>query len=313
MTPRTKRNDSQPFLPVHLIDGDPDTIWSSFECFGEDTREEWIRIDLPVESLIAEIKLTCKKRYMNKDKGGHFYKPQWHFGNSLPKEISFKVSKDAWHWDTVYGSDDIYPSGCTTGDPQDPDGVVIILNEPVLAKQILISGNNFSKIGYEGYMFSISGVEVINPDGRNLALISNGAGVTVSSTSDAHNSDRFSANSLWGPLQYDIGNKWSKIGSDNGSLMWCFTEHEKGVLKVDEDADKAVTEAANNGINILLTIDFKGNWIYENPPKKTNWFEARFKELNESYLCGIGLATDNGEMYEGYLRYVKYMAEHFKR
>jgi len=285
-----------------LIDGDPDTIWASFECFAPDAREEWIRIDLPAESLISQIKITCNKRYMNRNRGGP-YRPQWHLGNALPKDISFKISRDAWHWDEVFS--------CMDADA-DSDEVTAELNEPARVKQILISGRNFTKIGYEGYMFSISGVEVISPGGRNLALVSNGAGVTVSSTSDAHNSDRHSANSLWGPLQYDIGNKWVKVGSDNGSSMWCFTEHEKGVLKIDEDFDAVITEAVKNGINVILTLDFKGNWIYENPPRKTNWLEARFKELNESYMCGISAADDSPEMFEGYFRYIEYMVGHFK-
>ena len=302
MTPRTRWNDSQPFLPIHLIDGDPATIWASFECFAPDARDEWIRIDLPVESDISQIKITCQKRYMDRTKGGP-YRPQWHLGNALPKEISFKISRDAWHWDEVYANADI---------DGDADEVGVVLDRPARAKQILITGRNFSKIGYEGFMFSINGVEVTGPDGRNLALVSNGAGVTVSSTSDAHNSDRHSANTLWGPLQYDIGNKWTKIGSDNGSSLWCFTEHEKGALKVDEDLDAAVTEAVDNGINVILTLDFLGNWIYETPPRKTDWFKARFMEMNDSYICGIDAADDNPEMFEGYFRYVEFMVNHFK-
>ena len=302
MTPRTRLNDSQPFLPVHLIDGDPETVWTSFEQLVPDAREEWIRIDLPAESAISKIKITCQKRYMHRDKG-FYMRPDWHFGNALPKELSFKISCDAWHWDEVYNCDDI---------PGDSGEVTVELKKPAAAKQILITGKNFTKTGYEGYMFSINGVEVTSPGGRNLALISNGAGVTVSSTSDAHNSDRFSANSLWGPLQYDIGNKWTKFGSDNGSAMWCFTEHEKGVLKIDEDADFAITEAAGHGMKIMMTLDFKGNWAYESEYKKNNWLESRFKEMCESYICGLPLCDENDEMYEGYLNYISYMAGHFK-
>ena len=302
MTPRTKWNDSQPFLPIHLIDGDPDTIWSSFECFGHDARAEWIRVDLPAETLVSKVKMTCKKRFMGKEKAGQ-YRPNWAFGCALPKEFSVKLSRDAWHWDEVYADFDLDPEA---------DGVTVELAEPIPAKQILLAGNNFTKCGYEGYMWSISGVEVISPEGRNLALVSNGAGVTVSSTSDAHNTDRYSANSLWGPLQYDIGNKWTKVGSDNGSSMWCFTEHEKGKLEIDADFDAAITEAAGYGMNVKLTLDFKGNWAYDSPHKKPDWFLARFRELNDSYLGGVPLCDHDDEMYEGYLNWVSHMARHFK-
>jgi len=153
---------------------------------------------------------------------------------------------------------------------------------------------------------------VNSPAGDNLALVSRGAGVTVSSTSDHHNTDRYSANSLWGPLQYELGNKWTKVGSDNGSGLWCFTEHEKGVLKVDGEFDKAITEAVHNGMKVMLTLDFKGNWIYGNPPRKTDWRTARFREINESYMCGIPLVDDSPEMFQAYLNYVVYMVRHFK-
>lgn len=310
-TPRTRENDSQPFLPIHLIDGDPETIWASFECFAPDANDEWIRIDLPMESEISAVSLKCVKRFMNRDSGAK-YRPNWHYGDSLPKKLSVKVSKDAWHWDTMFVCEDLSTSGKTTGDSEDPDGVTIVFEEPIYAKQILITGKVFAGIGYEGYMFSLSGVEVMTPKGENLALVSRGTGVTVSSTSNIHNSDRYSANTLWGPLQYDLGCKWVKFGSDNGSLLWCFTEHEKGVLKADEDADAAVTEAVDNGINIVMTLDFLGNWIYEDPPRKDDWMQARFREINESYICGIPLVDYSPEMFEGYLKYVEYMVKHFK-
>ena len=302
MTPRTRWTDSQPHLPIHLIDGDPNTIWSSFECHVPDGRPEWIRIDLPAERRVSEVAITCLKNYMGKDKGTH-YRPQWNFGNSLPKELEVRISRDAWRWETIYEDRSV---------PEDSDGVRMVLNEPATAKQIWILASHFTKIGYDGYMFSVNGVEVKDPAGDNLALVSKGAGVTVSSVSNHHNTERYSANSLWGPLQYDLGNKWTKIGSDNGSSLWCFTEHEKGVLQVDAELDQAVTEAVRNGIRVMMTLDFKGNWIYENPPRKTNWREARFREINESYLCGVPLVDESEEMFAGYLRYVEYMAAHFK-
>ena len=309
MTPRTRFNDSQPYLPIHLIDGDPTTMWASFESFMPEDQEEWIRIDLPIESPISSVSLKCIYDYMGrKDK-----ERRWHWGNSLPRELTVKLSCDAWHWKTIFETEDSRECReVLRGDHEKPNSVDIVLKEPIRGKQIWIGGKGFTGIGYNGTMFSINGVEVLDPKGRNLALISNGAGVTVSSTSDAHNSDRYSANTLWGPLQYDLGVKWVKLGSDNGSSLWCFTEHEKGKLIADENMNAAVTEAVNHGINIIMTLDFMGNWIYEDPPHKTNWKEARFREINESYICGVPHVDSNPEMFAGYLKYVEYMANHFK-
>jgi hypothetical protein len=51
MTVRSARTDSHPTLPIHLIDGDPETIWSSWGCAVPDGRPEWIRIDLPLTNM----------------------------------------------------------------------------------------------------------------------------------------------------------------------------------------------------------------------------------------------------------------------
>src|SRR6266702_3975014 len=40
--PKTMWNDDQPLLPIHLIDGDPETAWSSRGGSAPDTQPEWI-------------------------------------------------------------------------------------------------------------------------------------------------------------------------------------------------------------------------------------------------------------------------------
>src|SRR5207249_1671642 len=89
--PRTPYNDSAPFLPIHLIDGDPNTVWSSFEFLVPDARPEWIRIDLPAERQVASVALICAKQFNYGD-----------YGKALPKELEIRTSRDAWHWETVY-------------------------------------------------------------------------------------------------------------------------------------------------------------------------------------------------------------------
>src|SRR5205814_6715443 len=123
--------------------------------------------------------------------------------------------------------------------------------------------------GGKRHLFSIGEAEVRDPSGNNLALVSRGAGVSVSSTSYALANDRFSADALWGPLQYDLGNTWVRVGVDNGLYLWHYVEHEKGKLEVDPRADEAITACVRHGIHVIMGLDFKGNWIYLNPPRKT--------------------------------------------
>ncbi len=296
LTRRTPKNDTQPLLPIHLIDGDPDTIWCSWGSPVPDGRLEWIRIDLPVESQVSSVALVCSPKFATRD-----------YGRILPQEVEIQVSKDAWHWETVYENKKV-----------DAKRLMNLKAEftPHAAKQIWIKANNFAKNGTfsDLYCFSIGEVEVRDPAGNNLALVSRGAGVTVSSTSYGCNNDRYTQDSLWNPLNYDLGNKWLRVGGDNGSYMWHFTEHEKGKLEIDSAFDASITDCVKHGVNVILNIDFKGNWLYAKEPRKTDWVQSRFREFNDYYNDSKRLpwVTDSPEMFEAYLKYVECMVEHFK-
>lgn len=294
MTCHTAYNDSQPMLPIHLIDGDPETVWSSWGLLVPNGRPEWIRIDLPFETQVGSVALVCAKEFSRR------YAP---YGKALPLELEVRTSRDAWHWDTVYSNKNV---------PDEP--VVEIRFRPHAAKQIWILAQNFPKKApiYDGYVFSIGEVEVRDPSGRNLALVSRGASVTVSSVTYLEINDRFTEDALWGPLNYDLGNKWLRIGGDNGSFMWHYVEHEKGNLELDPRGDESVTLCNRHGISMIVNLDFKGNWIYLNPPRKTDWVQARFREINDSYNDPLPEAAANQEMYQGYLRYIRYMTRKLK-
>ena len=163
-----------------------------------------------------------------------------------------------------------------------------------------------------GHVFSLGELEVRDRTGSNLALVSRGAGVTVSSTSYGLLNDRITQDLLWGPLQYDLGNTWVRVGPDNGSFTWNYVEIEKGKPQIDPRADQSITECVRNGIQVIMVLDFKGNWRYQNPPRKTNWREARYREFNDNYSDSPGHFFQNPEMKQGYLRYVDYMVRHFK-
>jgi hypothetical protein len=303
--PRTPHNDSEPFLPVHLIDGDPNTVWSSWEFLVPDARPEWIRIDLPMESQVASVALVCAKDFNPR---ASIFGTYGDYGKALPKEVEIRTSRDAWHWETVYTSKSV-----AVDQPR-----VDVQFAPRPVKQIWIIGNNFPKSpptefqGGKRHMFSIGEVEVRDPSGTNLAVISRGASVTVSSTSYTLLGDRFSAEAFWLPLQCDLGNKWVRVAVDNGTFMWHLVEHEKGKVEIDPRADESITECGRHGINVIMGLDFKGNRIYDKPPRKANWLEARYRELNDSYDDPPGRADANPEMHEAYLRYVEYMVGHFK-
>ena len=300
--PRSRQNDFQNFLPAHLIDGDPGTAWCSFGSIAPDVHPEWIRIDLPIESTVASVALVLSNTYY----------PGSNFGRSLPRELTVKLSTDAWHWETVYESKDV--------DINTPDRLEIKF-APRRAKQIWVNGNNFTKQGRIASsfrfltFFSIGEVEVRDPGGRNLALASRGAGVTVSSTNFTHSDNRLTQDALWGPLHYDAGMKWLRsfaaVGVVAGPYHWLLIEKEKGRYEVDPVLDHWFTDVHRCGINLIMGLDIsEGNPIYQNPPKEVNWLEARWKGLPST--GSLGWVDQTPEMLDAWLRFVEFFVRHFK-
>jgi len=111
MTVRSAWTDSDPTLPIHLIDGDPETVWSSWGCAVSDGRPEWIRIDLPLEAEVASVVLVCAKEFPKR------YRPH---GKALPRQIEVKLSRDGARWETAYENKSLAgdPPGMVTQSPE---------------------------------------------------------------------------------------------------------------------------------------------------------------------------------------------------
>jgi hypothetical protein len=295
--PKTAANDDQPLLAVHLIDGDAQTAWCSRGQPRPDVQPEWIRLDLPVERSVNAVVLRPHPRGMGNDVGP--FEAAARVGQALPGDITVKVSCDGWHWETVHH--------CTieTGAQSSPAPRVLSF-KPRQAKQVWIVGTNLIPVLNFGHCFSIGSVEVLGADSRNLALISRGAGVTVSSTHTGYGMDRFTQEMLW-PIQYDLGYKWARVGYDMGAFTWMYVEREKGKLAVDARADQAITEAVANGVNIIMCLD-KGNWLYAPNPKNKD----RTREIMDVYFDRPPEPYVNEKYLGHYLDYVRYMVRHFK-
>ncbi len=290
--PRSRDNDFQTFSPIHLIDGDPKTAWCSFGSIEPDVRPEWIRIDLPIESTVASVALgLCETSFAGTN-----------FGRSLPHELTIESSRDGWQWETIYSHDAV------DIDVQDRSEIKF---DPRRAKQIRIIGNKFEKsLGLPSHGFSIAEVEVLDPAGNNLALVSRGAGVAVSSTNFTHSDNRLTQNSLWAPLHYDTGTKWVRqCGGAAGPYQWCLIEKVKGKYQVDPVLDRWLTDLHRCGINLIMGLDVtQGNPLYQNPPKTINWLEARWNEFPDTNYW----VDQTPEMLDAWSRFVEFTVGHFK-
>lgn len=280
-TPRTYMMDFKPLRAVNLIDGDPETYWSSRGQTRPDVQPQWIRIDLPREAVARAVRITPRQ-----DNQG------W------PGALTIKVSRDAWHWDTVYDNDHLEP-------PSEAQPRTFPF-EPRPLKQVWIMANNLRwAIAPNFLVFSIAGVEVLDEKGNNLALASRGTGVTVSSTNHGAAGEKTIHDMLW-PVHYDLGLKWVRVAYWDSVLNWHYAEQEKGKIVIDPLADRIMTETAQNGINVVLCLAY-GNWLYSR--------QGRRKGEKQIWVVPFEWPpppTETEEHFQAWLRFVRTMVRHFK-
>jgi len=288
--PREPRNDFQPTLPVNLIDGDASTFWMTRGEAQPDVMPAWVRIDLAREEKLREIVLNPVQK-----------------GGAWPKEVTVKLSQDAWHWTTVYQGD---PSATLRRD----EPLHVVLAQPVSAKQIYIVANQLPVIYLSSVAgerrFALSGIEALDERGENLALISRGAGVSVSSTFTTVGSTWDVSDQMW-PVQYDLGATWMRLSGSNSpedfdTLLWRFSERKPGQYIGDEKTRKALAEAAANGFKVDVMLAY-GNWLYASEPKPeyADWDKAKYP-----YPFPPAPVTKQG--FEGYKNWARFMAEYYK-
>jgi len=291
-TPRTWMMDFKPLRKTHLIDGNPDTYWSSRGQTRPTVQPQWIRIDLPWQAQVKTVVIIPRS-----DNQG------W------PGEIVIDVSVDAWHWETVYRGTGLQPPA--DGKPQ------FFSFEPRTVKQVRITADNLRwAISEEFLVFSVAGVEVLDIEDNNLALLSKGAGVTVSSTNQGAAGEKNLEDWLW-PVHYDLGLKWVRLAYWDSVLNWHYAEQKKGEIIIDPLADQTVTEMAENGINIVLCLAY-GNWLYSREAKAKKNAEAlppystADKQIWVIPFEWPPPPTETEEYFEAWLRFVRTMVRRFK-
>ena len=288
--PREPKNDFQPTLPANLIDGDPNTFWMTRGEAQPDVMPAWVRIDLATQEKLREVVLNPVKE-----------------GGAWPGQLTVKLSQDAWHWTNIYQGD---PSARLKAN----ESLHIRLAEPISAKQVWIVANQLSAIGLSSvsadYRFALSGIDLLDDKGENVALISRGAGVIVSSTFSTVGSTWDVSDQMW-PIQYDLGGTWMRLSGGNppedfDTLLWRFSEREPGNYIGDEKTRKAMAEATANGYKIDVILGY-GNWLYASNPKPEY---ARWEKGKYPYPMAPAPVTK--EAFEGYKKWARFMAEYYR-
>jgi hypothetical protein len=147
-------------------------------------------------------------------------------------------------------------------------------------------------------------VELLDENGENIALVSRGAGVTVSSTTRGSGDEKILHDQLW-PVHYDLGLRWIRVAYWDSVLNWHFVEREKGQLRIDPLADQVMTECSRNGASVVLCLAY-GNWHYTpegRRPHPKQIFEVPWE---------MAPPPTTPEMLDGYKNFVRFMVRHFR-
>jgi hypothetical protein len=242
---------------------------------------QWVRIDLPREARVKAVAVRPRQDLQG-----------W------PGYLKIQVSRDAWHWETVYENAGSAPP--SAAEPQ------VFSFEPQPAKQVRIEANNLRwAIASNFLVFSIAAVQVLDEQGNDLALASRGSSVTVSSTNHGAAGEKTIHDMLW-PVHYDLGLKWVRVAYWDSVLNWHYAEQEKGKIVIDPLADQTMTETYENGISTVLCLAY-GNWLYSN--------QGRRKGEKQIWVVPFEWPpppTETEEHFQAWLRFVRTMVRHFK-
>ena len=302
------------YWPVHLIDGDPDSFWMirRDEPYEQPMRTEpaELRIDLPKETIVRQVNLVAMNRTIPERAfriGDRQVPLEQRYYHPLPRRLEVLVSRDGRHWDSVFKTDNLGKVGL--GEKIEIDFL------PRVAKQIKLLGNDFGPmihpdlgpwmIGlFFGYTWSFAELEVLDDKGANVALASRGTGITQYLGRPGP-WDFDIKNDVALAMRYDLGAKWIRANYWGGNLLWHYVEQEKGKYVIDPISDLAVEEAAKNGVQVVMGLEY-GNWLYADPsrPNLANNFDPILFDPPPSPI------TD--EQIQAYTNWVRFMVQHFK-
>ena len=288
--PRTEAFDLVPFHRVHLIDGDTKTLWMCRGQAKSKVQPEWIRIDLPYEMELSRIVL----RGLEESAGG------W------PAEIKVLSSRDSLNW---LATEEVRIESDPT---KETHRVFQFGSEPI--KQIKIVGKDFQTVklyGAEGAVelghgFCLSEVEAYDNNQENVALLSKGAGVTVSSTNYGYGDKRSMHDMLW-PIHYDLGTKHLKIAYWDSTLNWHYVENKKGIYEIDPKTDQAITDSIENGCEVYMTLSY-GNWLYADANDMSSVERWRFWQ----FPFQKPPVPRTPEQVKAFCDYCRFVVKHFK-
>ena len=281
---------------VHLIDGDLQTCWLSGAQVRCDMQPVVVWIDLAREVEVSKVvlrKSSLSPETQRRKTDRHPAADACEVGRGLPAAMSVSLSCDAWSWRDVFGGE---------VEAKDDDESFEIAFPSCRAKQVRISATRLRQVERCLYALSLAEIEILDPVGRNVALVSSGTTVAVNS-SWTPGLPLAQQRALW-PVQWDLGAKWIRVGYHDDPINWHRVERVKGRFEVDPVADAAVTACKEHGQNVIMCLNY-GNRLYCGPEKRS------FTQMPEWNYCTPKPPT-TPEALEAWDRYVVFMCNHFR-
>jgi hypothetical protein len=290
------RDYEAPFDPSHLIDDDPETCWSSQQNASPyPGRPPWVEIDLGRAVPIAQVNLI----------------PYWR-NTDFPAGFTVRASVDGRSWRTVLEVKDhtLADSGERRGDKLVQSfplqGPAQARNVRLDFERLPLSGGNYAEVS-QGYKARLSGIEVIDDQGRNVALKRLGATVKVSDIFTGWQNTAKTVNESFSRI-FDLGVKWVRVGQWGDQTECAAVEREKGKFRMDPATDAAIRELSENGVDILWGLQY-GNALYDRPENPVIDIGPIYKEGHPFYL-NWGPRTAAGR--RAFVRYVDYVVRKYK-
>lgn len=289
--PREKDYED-PYNCTHLIDGDPETCWSGQQRNRTyPGNPPYVIIEMPEISTV---------------KGMNFI-PYWN-NSDFPIGFTVKASCDGENWLDVLS---VRKHTLVQGDEKRGDKFVrhFEFNEQVSAKlfkfifeRLPLSGGNYAEVS-QGYKARLSGIEILDIKGNNLALAALGAIVSASDIFTAWQNTAKTVNESFDKIM-EIGLKWIRISQWGDQTEWAAVEREKGVYKMDPVTDAAINELCSNGVDILYGLDY-GNSLYEQNEPYYYWdIGPKYKE---GHPFGPNKAPMTDEGRKAFVNYVDFL------
>lgn len=288
--PRSKDYE-QPYSASHLIDGDPNSCWSSQNNSSPyPGRAPWAIVELPKNLTISQVNLI----------------PYWS-NSDFPVGFTISTSTDGkvWTQRLVVKNTSVRESSEKRGDKLVQSfplkGDVTAKFVKVTFDRLPLSGGNYAEVS-QGYKARLSGIELIDSSKHNFALAKLGAKVTVSDVFTAWQNTAKTVNESF-PAIMKIGLKWVRVGQWGDQTEWGAVERIKGQFQMDPGTDAGINELVKNRVSILYGLNY-GNSLYNDSKKPWADVGPVYQEGHPFYLNN-GPRTD--EQRAAFVRYVDWV------